>query len=178
MTSAPRSPSSVAPKDPATKVPKSRTRSPANGPAAELVDMGCAENNRAMATRRASFRRFAIATIAAVYFLILVGGLVRASGSGMGCPDWPRCFGRWIPPTSESQLPADYQERWAEHGYGEARFNVWKTWTEYGNRMISVVIGLLIFVTLIIAFLRYRRDDPTLVWWCLAAFLLVGFAGW
>jgi cytochrome c oxidase assembly protein subunit 15 len=131
-----------------------------------------------VAERRASFRRFAIATIAAVYFLIFVGGLVRASGSGMGCPDWPKCFGRWIPPTSESQLPADYQERWAEHGYGEARFNVWKTWMEYGNRMIGVVIGFLIFVTLILAFRRFRREDPTLVWWCAAALLLVGFNGW
>jgi cytochrome c oxidase assembly protein subunit 15 len=130
-----------------------------------------------MPTPRASFRRFATATIAAVYFLIFVGGLVRASGSGMGCPDWPKCFGRWIPPTAESQLPADYQERWAGHGYGEARFNVWKTWTEYGNRMIGVVIGFLIFVTLILAVL-HQRKDPALVWWCAAAFLLVGFNGW
>jgi cytochrome c oxidase assembly protein subunit 15 len=126
---------------------------------------------------RSGFRRFAIATIAAVYFLILVGGLVRASGAGMGCPDWPKCFGRWVPPTEESQLPADYQERWAERGYGEARFNVWKTWIEYGNRMIGVVIGFLIFITLVLAFL-YRRQDRPLVLWCLAAFLLVGFNGW
>jgi cytochrome c oxidase assembly protein subunit 15 len=130
-----------------------------------------------VAASQAGFRRFAIATIAAVYFLIFVGGLVRASGSGMGCPDWPKCFGRWIPPTSESQLPADYQERWAERGYHSARFNVWKTWTEYGNRMIGVVIGFLVFITLILA-IRHRRDDKPLVWWCLAAFLLVGFNGW
>jgi cytochrome c oxidase assembly protein subunit 15 len=130
-----------------------------------------------MTERRASFRRFAIATIAAVYFLIFIGGLVRASGSGMGCPDWPKCFGRWIPPTSESQLPADYQERWAEHGYGEARFNVWRTWTEYGNRMIGVVIGFLILATLLLS-LRFRREDPALVWWCAAALGLVGFNGW
>jgi cytochrome c oxidase assembly protein subunit 15 len=123
------------------------------------------------------FRRFAIATIAAVYFLIFVGGLVRASGAGMGCPDWPKCFGRWVPPTSESQLPPDYQERWAEHGYGDARFNVWKTWTEYGNRMIGVVIGFLVLGTLVLS-LRYWREDRAVVLWCAAAFVLVGFNGW
>jgi len=123
------------------------------------------------------FGRLAIATIAAVYFLIFVGGLVRASGSGMGCPDWPKCFGRWVPPTSESQLPPDYQERWAEHGYDAARFNVWKTWTEYGNRMIGVVIGLLVFATLLRS-LRFWRDDRAIVAWSAAAFVLVGFNGW
>jgi heme a synthase len=123
------------------------------------------------------FRRFAIATIAAVYFLIFVGGLVRASGAGMGCPDWPKCFGRWVPPTSESQLPTDYQERWAARGYGDARFNVVKTWTEYGNRMIGVVIGFLVLGTFVLSLQRWR-EDRALVLWCAAAFVLVGFNGW
>lgn len=123
------------------------------------------------------FRRWSVATLIAVYLLILVGGIVRATGSGMGCPDWPKCFGQWIPPTAEEQLPADYQERWAEHGYGEARFNVAKTWTEYLNRLIGVVIGLLILMTAVrsLAFWRSRRS---VVWLSFAAFLLVGFQGW
>jgi cytochrome c oxidase assembly protein subunit 15 len=123
------------------------------------------------------FRALAAVTVAAVYFLILVGGIVRASGSGMGCPDWPKCFGRWVPPTDESQLPAAYQETYAHRGYGEVRFNAAKTWTEYVNRLIGVVIGLLIFATLL-ASLRFWRRDRAVTWLSLAAFLLVGFQGW
>src|SRR5690554_3472566 len=94
-----------------------------------------------------SYRRVAIVTICAVFFLILVGATVRASGAGMGCPDWPTCFGRWIPPTSEAQLPANYQEIYADRGYAETRFNPVKTWTEYVNRLVGVTIGLLIILT-------------------------------
>lgn len=124
-----------------------------------------------------SYRKMAVITLAAVYFLILVGATVRASGAGMGCPDWPTCFGRWVPPTSEAQLPANYQEVYAELGYSDTRFNVVKTWTEYLNRLIGVSIGIMIFATAILSW-RTRKIDPTIMRASVAAFLMVGFQGW
>jgi len=107
----------------------------------------------------------------------LVGATVRASGAGMGCPDWPTCFGQWVPPTSEAQLPADYQQVYAELGYSDTQFNVVKTWTEYLNRVLGVSIGFMIFITAILSW-RTRRIDPSIMRASVAAFLMVGFQGW
>jgi cytochrome c oxidase assembly protein subunit 15 len=123
------------------------------------------------------FRRIGVITIAAVYFLILVGGIVRASGAGMGCPDWPTCFGRWIPPTEESQLPANYHEIYAERGYADTRFNPVKTWTEYVNRLIGASIGVLVLLTLLYS-APFRKKDPAVFYLSLTVFLLIGFQAW
>lgn len=125
----------------------------------------------------ARFRRLGALTIFAVYFVILVGGIVRASGAGMGCPDWPTCFGQWVPPTDESQLPANYHEIYAARGYENTAFNPVKTWTEYTNRLVGVTIGFLIFLTAWSSRI-YLHADKTIFYLALSVFLLVGFQGW
>lgn len=124
-----------------------------------------------------SFRRLGTLTIFAVYVVILAGGIVRASGAGMGCPDWPTCFGQWIPPTDESQLPANYHEIYAERGYENTQFNPVKTWTEYTNRLIGVSIGFLIFLTAWSSRI-FLKTDKTIFYLALSVFFLVGFQGW
>lgn len=118
--------------------------------------------------RLSSFQRLAVWTTAITYLLILVGGLVRASGAGLGCPDWPRCFGSWIPPLSASALPPQFDP---------ADFNPTLMWTEYLNRLLGVSVGLLIFATAIVAWRRHRRE-PHIVWPVVAALLLTGYEGW
>lgn len=115
-----------------------------------------------------TYQKVALTTVGATIFLIFVGGLVRASGAGLGCPDWPKCFGMWIPPTASSELPA---------GFDASEFNVLKTWTEYINRLIGVVIGLLISVTFVLSF-RYRQEKPIVFYSSAAAFVLVLVQGW
>ena len=152
------------------------------------------------------FRFFGILTVVAVYLLILVGGIVRSTGSGMGCPDWPKCFGTWVPPTAVSQLPSNYKEIYTEQRvaknqriaktldklgfeevaaqifahptqYVETDFNATKTWIEYLNRLLGALIGVFIFLSVLLA-LPYRRRDPTVFWLTFASFLLTGFQGW
>lgn len=114
------------------------------------------------------YQKVALTTVGATIFLIFVGGLVRASGSGLGCPDWPKCFGMWIPPTSASELPAQFDL---------SQFNIFKTWTEYVNRLIGVIIGLLITVTFVLSF-PYWKKEPAVFYSSASAFVLVLVQGW
>ena len=115
-----------------------------------------------------TYQKVALTTVIATMFLILVGGLVRASGAGLGCPDWPQCFGMWVPPTHASELPAQFDP---------SSFNVFKTWTEYINRLVGVVIGLLITATFALS-VRYRKDNPAVFYSSGGAFVLVLVQGW
>lgn len=124
------------------------------------------------------FRKLGFWTVGAIYFLILVGGIVRATGSGMGCPDWPKCFGSWVPPTDISQLPSNYKEIYGEKLKGEVEFNAVKTWIEYINRLIGVAIGFLVFGTFVSSLISFRKKDKTIVFLSLLATILVAFEGW
>lgn len=159
-----------------------------------------------MNTATGRFHRLCLITLVAVYFLILVGGIVRSTGSGMGCPDWPKCFGSWVPPTSVEQLPSDYKEKFAQFrdkknqkfarylkAFGfestanailtdksilvEADFNVAKTWIEYINRVVGVIIGFLIVAVFVFSFLL-RQENKTWFWIALATLITVIIQGW
>lgn len=114
------------------------------------------------------FRKVAMIATAATYFLIFIGGFVRVSGSGLGCPDWPKCYGLWIPPTDVSQVPA---------GYDTAGFNAVHTWIEYINRLVGVVVGFLILLTAGLSIKTFTKVPKILVP-SVAALVLVIYQGW
>ncbi len=124
----------------------------------------------------------------------------------MGCPDWPRCFGSFIPPTSIEQLPSDYKEKYAAlrekknikfakylSAFGfkdtaekilndqsilqETEFNPVKTWIEYVNRLMGVIIGFFI-IALAWQSRKFRKTEPAIFWTSISLLVLVIFQGW
>jgi len=124
------------------------------------------------------FRRLALNTVISLYCLIIAGGVVRSTGAGMGCPDWPRCFGRWVPPTKLSELPPDYKTIYGAKLKGEIEFNPVKTWIEYVNRLLGAFTGVMIFLTLLASVPFLRSKNKRIFFFSLSAFVLVGIQGW
>ena len=138
------------------------------------------------------FQKFATAALVSVIVLIFVGAIVRVSGAGMGCPDWPKCWGRYIPPTKVEQVDLsklDFSkfERAAKR-YGRdpetvtpahilENFNPVHTWTEYINRLTSLPVGFFSVGAMVLAFLR-QRHQPWVVVASVASVVLVCVNAW
>tara|TARA_B110000238_G_scaffold199623_1_gene247160 strand:+ start:1046 stop:2068 length:1023 start_codon:yes stop_codon:yes gene_type:complete len=155
-----------------------------------------------------NFPKIVKITIISVYLIFLAGSIVRMTGSGMGCPDWPKCFGYLIPPTSEDQITwkentffeegmiiiknkelfvakqdlktresfdIENWETYKKHDY--AKFNKYHTWTEYINRLVSVVAGF-VFLFLIASAYRFRKENKTIPILAFVAFFLMLFEAW
>lgn len=152
------------------------------------------------------FVRLNLFTIVFTLLLILAGGIVRSTGSGMGCPDWPKCFGQYIPPTSVDQLPLGYEHHFIEErvrknerfaksleklGKTELAqkiredktlvmpesFNAAKTWTEYINRLTGFITGLLLLGITATSFI-YRKSATRIVVLSIINLIVVAFQAW
>lgn len=123
-----------------------------------------------------NFRRLITFTIFMTYMVILAGSIVRGTGSGLGCPDWPQCFGQWLPPVDVSELPENYKEIYKIDGKVIADFDAFKTWIEYVNRLLGAVLGLIIIWVFIKSF-KHTEKEPNLPWYCGGLLLLIILQG-
>lgn len=123
-----------------------------------------------------SFRRLILICIIGTYLVILAGAVVRGTGSGLGCPDWPHCFGQWIPPMDIHELPANYKDIYKISGKTIADFDPFKTWTEYLNRLLGVLLGIGIIALFIKSF-SLKRRERNLPWFCGGLLFLIMIQG-
>jgi heme a synthase len=105
-------------------------------------------------------KNWALATFILCFLVIIAGGVVRTTQSGMGCPDWPKCFGKWIPPTNASELPPDF-EKFLRKQDIDHTFNAFHTWIEYINRLLGVLLGLFGIIQVLLLFSKRRFNKKT-----------------
>ena len=117
-----------------------------------------------------AIKNWAIATFILCFLVVIAGGVVRTTQSGMGCPDWPRCFGKWIPPTNASELPPDF-EKYLRKQDIDHTFNALHTWIEYFNRLFGVLLGM--FAIIQVALLFNKRRSLRTAWKLSLSFLLL-----
>lgn len=97
-------------------------------------------------------QRVAVVTCLATLLLIAIGAMVRATGSGLGCPDWPLCHGGAVPPGDKHSI------------------------IEFSHRFTASVVGFLVIATAVFAW-KFYRHAPALVWVAVANVPLVGIQG-
>jgi protoheme IX farnesyltransferase len=100
------------------------------------------------------FQKLALLTLATALGLVAIGVIVRATDSGLGCPDWPFCYGQPLPPAGDA-----------------------KAWIEWVHRTVAAAIGFEI-VGLAVLAVRDHRRRRSIVWPTLGAVALVGFQAW
>ncbi len=138
------------------------------------------------------FQRCAMAALVSVLALMFVGAIVRVSGAGMGCPDWPKCWGCLIPPTKVEDVDfekldiAKFQRKAERMGRDpntisesilREEFNARHVWTEFVNRLFSLPVGLFTLLTFVLSF-GYRKSKPLLFFASFAALALVLINAW
>jgi cytochrome c oxidase assembly protein subunit 15 len=123
----------------------------------------------------AGYRRLIALTVALTFGLIMLGAYVRLTDAGLGCPDWPGCYGELSPIHARDEIAKAVAEQGGEHG----PVSMGKAWREMVHRYIAQVLGLLIIAIAVIAWRRRAtlRQSPALPVALVGVVILQGIFG-
>jgi cytochrome c oxidase assembly protein subunit 15 len=154
------------------------------------------------------FRVFSKITFYCILLVILAGSVVRATQSGMGCPDWPRCFGYYIPPSEDSQVRYHPGQEYSKGMMVILNDTLWRAesdfvasqefdriaWKKYPKHdysdfivhqtwieYINRLLGALLglFVLgMVITSFSYRKTQKSLIFLSLGLLFVTGFQAW
>jgi cytochrome c oxidase assembly protein subunit 15 len=103
------------------------------------------------------FRRLVWIAVAYTFVVIVVGAYVRLSDAGLGCPDWPGCYGKITPHHAHESIAGAVEQQGGEHG----PVSMGKAWKEMFHRYIAGGLGLVILAIAVTAWVRRRELGQT-----------------
>lgn len=106
---------------------------------------------------KASYRRLAFAATVLTLIVVVVGAYVRLMDAGLGCPDWPGCYGAVTPAHAQEEIGKAVQAQGGEHGPVSMR----KAWKEMVHRYLAGTLGLLILALTVSAWRRRAALDQS-----------------
>jgi heme a synthase len=114
------------------------------------------------------FKKIILFTAAFTLIVVVVGAFVRLTNAGLGCPDWPGCYGQLTP----AHAARDIAKAVAEQGGTHGPVSVQKAWYEMGHRYLAGTLGLLILCITVMAWFKRKEQSP---WLASALLILVIF---
>ncbi len=116
-------------------------------------------------------RYFLLVGLAAVlaFCVVLLGAYTRLSDAGLGCPDWPGCYGHLTVPEATHEIAA------ANRAFPQRELEAPKAWKEMIHRYFAGTLGLLVLVIAVVSWRRHRADPSRPLWLPLFLLLLVVF---
>jgi cytochrome c oxidase assembly protein subunit 15 len=117
-------------------------------------------------------RALTLMTLFLTFDLVLFGAFTRLTDSGLGCPDWPGCYGQASPLGAQTQIDA------AQSAMPTGPVTHGKAWIEMVHRYLATGVGVLITVLMVASIvLRRRGAVPVSAWWAVATFVAVCLQG-
>lgn len=113
------------------------------------------------------FKRLSLVTAILAFCVVILGAYVRLSDAGLGCPDWPGCYGALSVPQSETAIAA------AQQNYPDKPLDHGKAWKEMAHRYLAGCLGVLILVSALIAF-KQKKTLPSSVTLSMSLVVIVG----